>query len=119
MFIIQWFNESLDYCKQCARLEQDTNAETYSDMSRCVFEMKKKDLSETIGLQYANRAIEINPKCANAFLNLGNLQHQLGFPDKAQADYETALSLNPEFPGALSNLGNLLYEKNDFEEACF
>ncbi len=52
------------------------------------------------------RAIEINPRYAGAYQNLGNLAEQLGDREKAGAYFEKCLEINPGDPSALARLAD-------------
>jgi tetratricopeptide (TPR) repeat protein len=52
------------------------------------------------------RAIEINPKHANAFISRGMAYHAKGENDRAIADYTMAIVLNPKDVWAYYNRGN-------------
>ena len=53
--------------------EKNKNAETFSDMARCIYEMGDENKMETEGMELVEKALEIDPNCANAWLNKGNL----------------------------------------------
>ncbi len=59
------------------------------------------------------RAIELDPKLACAYTNLGNIRYHAGSADDARALYEKALELEPDQPEAHYNLGFLTYEEGD------
>jgi tetratricopeptide (TPR) repeat protein len=59
----------------------------------------------------ARRALELNPKLAEAFNNLGYCQGELGKLDEGIENLRTALRLRPDFPLATNNLSWLESEK--------
>jgi predicted O-linked N-acetylglucosamine transferase (SPINDLY family) len=63
------------------------------------------------------RAVEIDPRAAEAQSNLGFSLFQLGRYEEARARYERAIALQPNFPTALTHLGNALMSLFRFEEA--
>jgi tetratricopeptide (TPR) repeat protein len=63
------------------------------------------------------RAIELDPKLACAYTNLGNLRYRIGAVDDARALYRKAIELEPEQPEAHYNLAFLTYEEGDLEAA--
>ena len=63
------------------------------------------------------RAVEIDPRSAEAQSNLGLSLLRLGRHEEARARYERAIALQPNFPAALTNLGNALTSLFRFEEA--
>lgn len=64
------------------------------------------------------RAIEIDPRFAHAYTNLGNLRFRRGAVDEAIALYHKALAVDPGQPEALHNLGFIAAEEGDHESAC-
>ena len=113
------YNEAIGYLKDAAELENHKNAETYSDMARCVYRYGDKERNKTEGMEYAKKALSINQYCANAWLNKGNFHQDAGFAEQAKECYDKALTYNKELSGAYNNLGNLLYQENKFEDSCF
>ncbi len=55
----------------------------------------------------AQKALEIEPRYAEALVNLGNAELMLGDMDKARESFERAIGLNPEYAVAHNNLGNV------------
>jgi tetratricopeptide (TPR) repeat protein len=55
------------------------------------------------GINFLVKALVVNPKSAEAFLNLGNALHGVRRNEEALASYDKALSINPHYPEALSN----------------
>ena len=73
-------------------------------------------LSGTAGSE--NRAeISFPPKTADEFFQRGLKSAQLGFPDKAVADFEEAAWLEPENSEIQFNLGTAYLSMGDFEQA--
>ncbi len=62
-------------------------------------------------------AIQADPRCAPACVNLGNLLMNAGRPSEARACYERALEIDPDQPEALHNLPNALVELDERERA--
>ena len=63
------------------------------------------------------KAIEINPKYANAHANLGEILKDLGKFQEAEFYTRKAIELNPKFTIAYYNLGNLLKAVGNLKEA--
>jgi tetratricopeptide (TPR) repeat protein len=63
------------------------------------------------------RAIELDPKLANALTNLGNLRFRRGDSKEALDLYTKALALDSEQPEAWYNLGFLAFERGELDEA--
>ncbi|MGR3311514.1 MAG: tetratricopeptide repeat protein [Candidatus Brocadiales bacterium] len=84
---------------------------------------KKGEYDRAIG-DY-NKAIEINPKYAEAFNNRGNVYHSKGEYDRAILDYNEALKINSRYAKAFYNRGTAYgqgkgeYDRSilDFNEA--
>ncbi len=64
-----------------------------------------------------NRAIEINPGLANAYVNRGAARETKGESDAALVDYNQALALSPNFANAYQARGSLSYAKQKWDEA--
>jgi tetratricopeptide (TPR) repeat protein len=63
------------------------------------------------------RSIDLNPRNADAYVNLGRLQQLAGDPSAAQQNYEIALGLVANHQLALYNMGTLYDERDDLERA--
>ena len=64
----------MDYLEDAAELENFKNAETYSDMARCVYLYRDKERNKTEGMKLVQKALAIDKNCANAWLNKGNFE---------------------------------------------
>jgi Flp pilus assembly protein TadD len=65
----------------------------------------------------SQKAVEIDPKDADAHNNLGNTLRNLGKLEEAEASCRQAIALNPGYAGAHYNLGITLQELGRLEEA--
>ena len=65
----------------------------------------------------STKAIEINPKFAEAHSNRGNAYWGMGQYDKAISDYNKALEINPNFAMAYNNRGFVYFFKKEYEKA--
>ncbi|HOC52569.1 MAG TPA: tetratricopeptide repeat protein [Caldisericia bacterium] len=63
------------------------------------------------------KAIELNPKDAEAHNNLGVLYYNQNKFKEAEYEYKKAIELNPNHAGAHNNLGGLYYTQKKFKEA--
>jgi tetratricopeptide (TPR) repeat protein len=63
------------------------------------------------------RALEIDPKYAEAHSNLGMALFQKGQVDEAVAHYQKALEINPNDATTHYNFGNALFQKGQVDEA--
>ena len=61
-------------------------------------------------------AVHVDPQCARAHLNRGNILAASQF-DEARAAYELAISCEPHYAAAYFNLGNLNYRAGEFTRA--
>jgi len=64
-----------------------------------------------------NKALETNPRHANAYNGRGAVWHQLGAYDRAIADYTRALDINPRYANAYNNRGVARYQQGGCDEA--
>jgi tetratricopeptide (TPR) repeat protein len=64
-----------------------------------------------------NKAIELNPKLAQAFNNRGTAYADKGESDKAMADYNRAIELNPKYNMAFYNRGGTYADRGEFDKA--
>lgn len=69
------------------------------------------------GISGLSRAIESDPKFAEAYVSRGIAYAETGNINKAIADYQTALTLNPKLVDAHYNLGNAHMQAKSYEKA--
>jgi len=63
------------------------------------------------------KAIELNPKFANAFYNRGCVKRKIGDYNGAISDYTKAIELDPNFLDAYYNRGNVRFDNGDYNGA--
>jgi tetratricopeptide (TPR) repeat protein/sugar lactone lactonase YvrE len=63
------------------------------------------------------RALALNPKDADARLQIGTIYARNGVNDVAQKEFDAILSQEPRHVSALNNRGNLYFAQGDFERA--
>ena len=63
------------------------------------------------------RAIEMDPRAAGAWVNLGTLHYNLGRLDEAERCYRAVLAFDPNYALAHFNLGNVFDERKQWKEA--
>jgi Tfp pilus assembly protein PilF len=63
------------------------------------------------------KTVELDPKSADAYINLGNLYDDTGNSSKAIEWYGKALVLRPGDPTLLYNLGVAFYKQRSFPQA--
>ena len=68
-------------------------------------------------IQAYQKVIEIDPRYAEAYNNLGIIYQEAGDFDRALSTYQKAIEINPKYEKALNNLGVLLYLKGRYEES--
>jgi len=69
--------------------------------------------------QLFKKAIESNPKYAEAYANLGALYAKFKEYEKAIKLYQICIKLKPTYAGAYTNLGNALNKTDKHEEAVY
>ena len=87
---IQWFNKGYDY-------------DVKEDYENAVFAYTK--------------AIELNPKDADAYINRGVIYHTQGKYDLAIADYTKAIEFNPQDEDGYSNRGAVYHGQGEYSLA--
>jgi tetratricopeptide (TPR) repeat protein len=75
------------------------------------------DEEYTAAINAFTRAIELDPKLAEAFNDRGNAYFQIGEFEQAMIDYNRAVELKPDFALAHLNTGNVYHEMGDSEQA--
>ena len=63
------------------------------------------------------KVLQIKPDYADAWVELGNIRHELGALDRAEADYRRALEFNPALEGVYYNLGNIAMHRGNLVAA--
>jgi tetratricopeptide (TPR) repeat protein len=66
-----------------------------------------------VAISYYNKAIELDPKFAEAFYKRGNIKYIMENYDSAMQDYDEAIKLNPKLAEAYHNRGLIKYNKGD------
>jgi tetratricopeptide (TPR) repeat protein len=64
-----------------------------------------------------NKALELNPRYAEAYVNRGIAQAHKGKADQAIVDFDKALELNPNYAKAYYNRALAFCVKKDFDRA--
>ena len=70
-------------------------------------------------IAFFNKAIEINPRFAEAYNNRGNAYNEKGQYDKAISDYNKAIEINPRFGMAYYNRGAVYGAKGQHDKAIY
>ncbi len=89
-----------------------SKSQDYLDAAKLV---KSEKFAEAIPL--LKKAVEANPKDADAYNLLGFSHRKLGDFDSALVHYQTALKLDPNHVGANEYLGELYLQMGDVEKA--
>jgi len=75
-----------------------------------------KDGDNELALKKLEKAIEVDPRNADAHNAMGLLRNRLGQFDKAEASFEAALSSAPGNSMALNNYGQFLCQQQRYDE---
>ena len=84
------------------------------------YDAAKKSLDQKdpdAAVKQYRRAIQLYPKYAAAYLDLGLLHLDMGKFDDAQSELQSANELNPNHPGGFLALGALLNRQKKFDDA--
>ncbi|VDN07043.1 unnamed protein product [Thelazia callipaeda] len=82
-------------------------------LSSIHFQLKNLDMS----MQFSTMAIKANPKCAEAYSNLGNVYKERNQLAEALENYKIAVSLKPDFIDGYINLAAALVATGDLDQA--
>jgi tetratricopeptide (TPR) repeat protein len=74
-----------------------------------------RDYAEAI--REYDKATDVNPSFAPAYMNRAVAYGKIGRLDEALADYDRAIALNPDYPGAYYNRGNTYSDREDYDRA--
>lgn len=75
------------------------------------------ELPESV-LEAYGKALDLNPRAAGAWINIGTVHYRQGDLSKAEYSYRQALKVFPEYTLAHFNLGNVCEETGRLEEAA-
>jgi tetratricopeptide (TPR) repeat protein len=99
----------------CATTEQIKETDPIALLDQGTTFGKKGQYDRAIA--YLNKALDINPKNADAYNFRGNAYASKGQYDKAISDYDKALELNPRHFIAYNNRGTAYFEKGQHDKA--
>jgi tetratricopeptide (TPR) repeat protein len=68
-------------------------------------------------IRYYDKALELNPQCASALINKGNILVKLGKHKLGIQCYDKAIELDPNYGVALFNKGNAFEDLGKYDEA--
>ena len=100
------------YAAEMARDQDETTAEQWYDMA-CELEMSSVDSA----IDAYERAVTLDPKHADAHVNLGRLLHEQGNAAAAEAHYRAAVEADPHHETAAFNLGVALEDLGRVDDA--
>lgn len=88
-------------------------AETYVTMGKLYYDKKDHVQAEAL----FKKALDANPKYANAYNNMGNIYYKKKDYDQAETFYRKAIELDPKYANPHSNLGNIYHivKKDDVQ----
>jgi len=102
--------ESLDTSKRLLAIQESEVA--CNNHGTILKEMNRKEEA----LKYFERAIELNPKYAAAYCNVGLMMFELGEPELAITHYKYAISLDDQDPEFYHNLAFAYFAANKYGE---
>jgi tetratricopeptide (TPR) repeat protein len=86
---------------------------TLINLSACLIKQEKMELARP----YADRAVEIDPSAAEAWINCGLIAKADQDYEEALNHFDRAIALDAVNPDSWNNRGYLLYELQQFEDA--
>jgi serine/threonine protein kinase len=99
--------------EEAETVEDQSSAEVFIERGNTYY--KQKDYDSAV--QNYSKAIELNPRDANAYSSRGNAYYMKGDHDQAFADYNKALALDSTLPHVYINRGNIYYEEGERDQA--
>lgn len=99
------------------RLKQENNLKSIQHNNKAIESYNKQQFKDAE--QHFIKAIELNPKYAEAYANLGALYAKFKEYDKAIKLYQECIKIKPTYAGAYTNLGNALNKTKRHEEAVY
>ena len=115
LFALLRYDEAAEHLAMAARLRPD--AEVFFNLGNVYLTQTK--LHQAVDSY--SQALRLDPRYADAFLNMGTALGQLGQDDRALFCFREALKIDPDSVAALYNVGELLITKGQLDEslACF
>jgi tetratricopeptide (TPR) repeat protein len=99
-----------------ALIKNPRNADVLNNIGFCLFRLNQPDSV----LFYCSQAIEIDPKCAPAWGNMGLAHQQKGEYQKAAMCYEEAIRINPRIdPAYIRNCAGIYEFLKDMTKANY
>ncbi|MFB2836877.1 tetratricopeptide repeat protein [Floridanema evergladense] len=109
---IEWINKQ----RSSTYKYQEFLEDAYSSYHRCVlFNLIEK--APEIAIKYLNKALQMKPDFAEAYITRGNCRWILGDNQGAIEDYNQALRIYPKFAGAYNGRGRVRAKLGEHQEA--
>jgi tetratricopeptide (TPR) repeat protein len=99
----------------CATTEEIKESDSVALLNQGLAFAKKGQYD--LSINYLNKAIEINPRLAEAYINRGVAYQAKGQYDKTISDYNKAIEINPGLAEAYYNRGGAYFFKREYEKA--
>ncbi len=96
------------------RADRERQSEHYFTIG---LEMEERNAPEADVVAAYRKAVELNPKAAGAWVNLGTIYYRRRSYLEAEDAYRKAIEADPNYPLAHFNLGNLFDEEGDVAQA--
>ncbi len=105
----------LSFLIGCATTEEIKETDSVALLNQGLAFAKKGQYD--LSINYLNKAIEINPRLAEAYINRGVAYQAKGQYDKTISDYNKAIEINPGLADAYTNRGGAYFFKREYEKA--
>lgn len=102
--------------KQTQRAQQK-RADDAAEWFQKGLEIEQAGLPVEQAMEAYQKALELDPECLGALINLGTIYYLTRNFKRSEAFYRKALEIEPEYALAHFNLGNLFDERSDYAEA--
>jgi eukaryotic-like serine/threonine-protein kinase len=107
-----WLDEASANCQKAVQIDDHLPA-THVTLGRLNTTLGKTDLA----LQEFQKALNINPRDADAITGMATIYERMSHLDEAEANYKRAIALRPDYWGGYASLANFYDRQNRMQDA--